>query len=66
MTPADFAPHFKAKMVTAYPKVSGVTVDEAYFATDAEMDAAFQRVLDSENLRRVCELELEKQGRTIR
>lgn len=63
VTAADFSRLFKARMIAAYPVISQMTSDEAYGATVAEWDAAFERILASRNLRRTCLMELEKRGK---
>ncbi|ROZ88986.1 hypothetical protein [Gordonia sp. OPL2] len=50
--PNDFPPKYKADMVAAYPDIAAMTADEAWFATPAEREEAFARVLAAKNLRR--------------
>lgn len=49
----DFTGAYKAKMIMAYPVIAGMTAEEFYWASVAEREAAFRRVLDARNLRDV-------------
>lgn len=51
-----FPGSYKAQMIAAYPVIADMTADEAYWATPAEREAAFGRILAARNLRRTHEL----------
>lgn len=59
LTPDMFPISYRDSMVRAYPVIAGINRDEYYYATPADKDAAFQRVLNNRNLRRTHEMYLE-------
>lgn len=59
LTPDMFPTDYRDSMICAYPTIAGIDRDGYYYATPAEKDAAFQRVLDNRNLRRTHEMYLE-------
>lgn len=54
LTPAHFPAEFAARMIAAYPVIARMTADQAYYASAAEKDSAFDRVLQSRNIGPIC------------
>ena len=52
MQVSDFPNSYKLMMIRAYPVIAQMDADEEYFATPAERDEAFGRILANRNLRR--------------
>lgn len=47
---------YRLRMIRAYPVIAQMSADEEYFATPAERDEAFGRVLRAKNLQRTHEM----------
>lgn len=57
MNPDDFDDDYKTRMIQSYPVIAGLP--NAYRATLPEREAAFERILANQNLRRTHEMYLE-------
>lgn len=53
---SQFPIDYRRRMITAYPVIAQMDADEQYYADADDMDAAFNRILASRNLRRTHEL----------
>ena len=66
MSPDQFPPTYRSRMIQAYPVIAQMTADEAYSADVDERNEAFKRILAAKNLRRTHELflatEIEEQS----
>lgn len=50
LTVDQFPVTYRNKMIQAYPVIADMDADEFYFATAAEKDEAFARILNARNL----------------
>ena len=52
LTAGQFDAGYKARMIQAYPAIAKMSPEEMFYGSTTEREAAFQRVLDNETLRR--------------
>lgn len=60
LDPSRFDVAYKLKMIQAYPVIADMTREQMWYAGPAEMDAAFERVLNATNLRKTHILYLDE------
>lgn len=65
MKASDFPLDYRLKMIRAYLVIAQMDADEEYFATAAERDQAFERILANRNLQRTHQMFLAGQGERL-